>query len=909
MSESNATRKINKKINAINPITVGPVQSPQQSAVRPVPTVSAQAEAFNMPLHVNTVDGNIREVQLETPDLDKIRKAYQQADFELTDSRRKQSKRLEESKDRYRLQESLDRKERASSNQNAPQNVVNLSLKKAMDLSDEDLVKNANGYSGADSYLAARYSLIRNKYYALFPPTEMRKLSFKELLSRLRSEYAKKPAERNKSLIAYYQTLYNLKNMEEPPEEDTQPPADPPLEITDKERNYNKKYLEKNLKLIDSLHISDEEKQQRRDTMKKIMVSNAGDRFWDEKTDEQVSPAQKEGVRQILAWMYRNCNKSSESKEGFVYKLTKGSPGQLLLLCYLVENDLQSSPSSDCFLRLKANYVPDLNSFKGKVIASKAKFWKRIGPGSSDDVIDWAKIGSAARFAMKCDEIKDYEDHAEKEKNLNEELEKPENDVREKKAELLYDLLIVKGNRMLALYKAAGLTPDMPTDMIRDETLRRETVAVISDFSVTLGKLKQIEGYVGKKAGKDFTDKTGAEADPAALLEDDNEESVMDKVSDIFEKIELGLNANDVLDVIGEPVSVLTDNLGYSLSAGCLIALNSLVTIISGFVTAADIASSGSSLSLADHTAQALSVSGDIIEGAADLVQSTADMVGKFVDLGEATDEATSWIGNTAVQTASESFSTVSGGIQFCTGCVTLLAGGIQTTAGIIEIGRGVSSRGDVKRSRDKLKTMETKPQGLTEDQKALRRLLSHQDRAVTTQEVSGTVKMVGGILTMVGGALTVSGILAPLGGILAITGSLLSIGTNLLYARTRRRLNMRQAVDDALTLDSIIEVLKQQYPDVASMSKSGLSKLKDQMRQEALAELGYSNYKEFFSDLSKKNAIMIYEHVFRKDEGADDKSVFMDALKSFGLKIRKAEKPGEKNLPTPEMIYAKLMA
>jgi hypothetical protein len=287
---------------------------------------------------------------------------------------------------------------------------------------------------------------------------------------------------------------------------------------------------------------------------------------------------------------------------------------------------------------------------------------------------------------------------------------------------------------------------------------------------------------------------------------------------------------------------------------------------------------------------------------------SGTEIAGKFVDLGEAVEESSKWIGQTTARTAADAFSTVSGGVQFVSGCVSIVTGAIQTGAGTLEFARGVSSKFDISRSRDKLKEMEKKGE-LTQDQKDLRKFLDHQSRVTTDQMISGGVKAVGGMIAMVGGALTVSGVLAPLGGILAITGSLMSIGMGLIYARHARKVNQRQAVDDALKMDSIIELLKKDYPAIKGMSGGELDAIKDEARQEALAELGYSSYKEFFSDLSKKNAVMLYEHVFDPKYEKVDKDVFLDAMKSLGLKVKFATKPGEKNRPTLETIYSKLMA
>ncbi len=909
MSVPNTTTTTKKKSTTINtnpsPVIVNQPAVPTDPS-QPGPNA---APLLKSPLLVNAVDDKLDEVTLEKPDLVKLQEAYEAVDFEFSESRRKKRSILNEGMERYDLQDALQKKEKKKA---VVTDKKALTVKKAMKLSDEDIVKNLGGYSGVDSYLNARYNLMRSKYYALLPTKEMRKLSSKELLRRLRTEYAKTPEKRNKDLIAFYQALVRIKNIEEAEDRDDDytPPEHPPVAITAEERENNGKILTKNAALIDSLHIKPEEKLKRKDAMNKVMVSGATNKFWSDKDTSNIRPEQIEGSRRILAWMYRNCNKSSESKEGFVYKLTQASPGQILFMFYLIETEKQASPSQTDFLKAMTDYTPDLDRFKDKVVASKLKFWKRLGPDSSDSVINWSKLGEAARFVLHCDVVSDYEKYTKEDADITEELKKPENKGGDKEAALLYDLLIKKGNLMLTLYKAAGLTPDMPTDMIADEKIRQKVLTVISEFSDTFTKLQTLRGSAPEKeAGKDYTDKTGKKKKKKSDIEtDEGDLSVMDKIDNLFEVVDGAMNIDTTLQVIGKPVEALTDANGYCVSMSAVTAISSIVGIISGIVTSVGIAKNASTLSLADHIGQALSVSGDMIQGAGDLVQSATDIVGRFVDLGEAVEESSKWIGQTSVRTAAEAFSTVSGGVEFCTGCVSILAGGIQTAAGAIEIGRGISSRRDVKRSRKTLDEIEADKGSLTKDQEALRLFLKHQDRNITAQEVSGTVKMVGGILTMIGGAMTVAGVLAPIGGILAITGSLINIGTNLIYARYKRRLGRKQAVDDSLKLDSIIETLKQTDPSVAAMDDDQLEALKNEARQEALAELGYATYQECFSDLMKKNAIMIYEHVFNMPEGTADHKAFSDAMESLGLKKKRATKPGQKNIPTPETNYAKLM-
>lgn len=230
-------------------------------------------------------------------------------------------------------------------------------------------------------------------------------------------------------------------------------------------------------------------------------------------------------------------------------------------------------------------------------------------------------------------------------------------------------------------------------------------------------------------------------------------------------------------------------------------------------------------------------------------------------------------------------------------------------TAGAIELGRSVSSRHDVKNAEEKLKDIPKKQR--TEDHKQLELFLNHEKRVIKNNKISAGVRGVTGLITLAGGILTVTGILAPIGGLLSLVGSLTNLGYNLFYARHRRNLARKQAVDDSLNLDKAIKLVRARDKKSKNPQYAGFSDevLRTVIRQEALAELGYATYKECFIDLCKKNALMLYKNVFEKERGVGEQTMYEDALKSLGLKIKYPKKPGEKPMPDAAAIYAKLMA
>ncbi len=881
-------------------------------------------EKFQSPLRIHQ-NSDLTNVQLMEPDLNKIEAAYGRSGFEYLDSDGKRQKYLSGSQGRFHLQQALAQK---MAHPVAGVQLREITTKDAMSMNDEKLVKNHGRYGGeAAAYLNFRYRLMKNRYYALLPIEEIKKYTRSQLLGKLKEEYGKQPPDApDQDLITFYEDLIRMKILEDAADEKKQDrpnPENPPVAFSRDEINKNRDAYRKNVGYIEGLHISDDEKSARKKAMKSVMAPTAGNNLWKDKKTGGINMKQKEGVRSILAWMYRNCNKSSVSKEPFVYQLTQAEPEQVLFMFYLIENDRVYAPDPGAFLKAQTEYVPDLNNFKDKLVASKLKFWKRIGSDSSDSVIDWSKLGMAARFALNCEPITDFKRYNAEAERLTGEINKPENENR--KEELLYDMLLQKGNILLTLYKAAGLTPDMSPDLIEDPLMRQRVFTTITDFGDGLRMLSVIRrakaqdqgqplpqpGEVRKVQGKDFDDGAKAKAKEKALADKEKSYGFGDGVEDFKTILDHGGKLDTLLTLIGDPVSDLTSTQGYELTANGAGALASFIGLVSSIVSAVKLGK-GATLTAADHTAQAFSVTSDLVGGLSGTVKSGSDLLGTFVDLGNTTQETLPWYGSTTIKTASESFSTVSGGIKFVSGAVSVVTGALTTAAGAIEIGRGVSSRKDIKRAREAMDNERKSHMVLnrkqTEEREALKRMLDHRDRTITDEKRSGTMKVIGGTLAMIGGALTMSGVFAPIGMILSLGGAALGIAVNVFYARHRRRLTRMQAVDDAFQIESIIEAKKTQDPALENLSGKELEKFKAEIRQAELGRLGYATYKEAFADLMKINANMLYEHVFNDDENTEEYKMFRAALDSLGMKVRKKGGRQKENIPTKAMIYAKLM-
>ena len=114
----------------------------------------------------------------------------------------------------------------------------------------------------------------------------------------------------------------------------------------------------------------------------------------------QLTSVQKTNMNKISRWMVRNAA-GSDAASSFVLTFIMNQPVRLKLLAYyLIETQSRRATDSLGILNSQG-YVPDLDNFKDKMVASKFKFWKRF-TGSE---IYWDKLGDAMRTALSCKPI------------------------------------------------------------------------------------------------------------------------------------------------------------------------------------------------------------------------------------------------------------------------------------------------------------------------------------------------------------------------------------------------------------------------------------------------------------------------------------------------------------------------
>lgn len=837
--------------------------APQRLSRRAAPAAAAAAAAAVPAFDVE------REIldfeQLNVPTLEQISAAYQAIDFPNAFSDQERIVLENESDQRYRLQLQLreNREEHYFSDSKL------ISDKKAMGYGDEALVKQAGKIHTDSAYLDCRYALIENRYYSLLPVAKLRALSRDALFDKLSAEYAKEDDQRDAELISFFQNLIYTKDMEEEAglKKKKVAPEHPPVEVTEDEKHKNLEAVQRNHEAMFKREFLDGTLfNEKLDTMISVMGTDKHKKFWKNKDTKTLNPAQIEGVRSILAFLYRNCDRTGETKEPFVHTLATASPGQLMYMFYMLENDMAFAPDTQkCFEAVK-DYVPDLDNFKSKVMSSKAAVWKQV---SSDMYIDWSMMGVAARAALNCDvpdKILDMEATVEaaaqrmKAPGLNQEQRRAVGE----------ELLHQKTRMLLGMYRTAGLSPEMPPSLIKDPSLRRKAVILKGECDQFMSALMATRRDQVRQMGANARQRNrlGA-ATPATAAKKANKP----------ENVGRGV-AVATSQVTGPFVNVVSDGntIGDTIGGGIL-GLASFAGLIEDLIKADGVRKAFSTDDRLGHAAKAMTVTGKALGDAAKVASGGLHVAEQF----------------TTVSTAGTAAAAVA------LGSASAVAGGIMITAGALEIRHAAKAKETAVRTQYRLQAFRQANGKLNAEGQMLERFLTHSKTAATDKEVSGGAKCIGGTMALVGGILTATGVGAPVGLALSITGAVVSIGIGMIGGRMMRAQTQKEAVDDFLGVEKTVKKAIAQNPGMESRR----IQLKNEIRQEMLGRRGYATYKECFSDLCKSYAELLYRKVFLEPQGTPEHQVYMDALSTLGLKIKI---DGDKSIPTAQSIYDRLM-
>lgn len=819
------------------------------------------------------------------------------------------------------------------------------------------------------AYYSIYERLIMNKYFAMLPHVEMHKLSYNELRLRLKKLY--EAPQRNQELIDYYQDLVRLKELgledgtstgereEEYYEklkkadgrEDTRDPKEELGRMADayneflEEKKQKKTILSVNAaaarektifrlcgpdidkfrtgikepkgKIKEFLEAYDAYKnavhQDAEDDLRNLLVDKKPDDENILKKDDgqplagiRLSEAQKEGVRKIGAYIL-----GKSGKDAFKYRLLETRPEQQLLVFYLVENDKQDSARGVDFFRALENYEPDLERFKDKENwkkisrALRASFapeteMERYGALAAEiEAADAAVEEDRRKEAAKTKEKTAADDTKTKEKTDTddtknedkkdtadtgaEENKEDEAARTEERIKNLVKSVALRGVLLKMLYRNAGLHEDMPPDMAEDPVLRAKMFNEYREIGRLVAELKEIGSQVQATYESDKlrgdTEAGPSDKESTGIL--DISLDVLGYINDYFSGT-LMSGLGNLAGTTGFFTETVTESLAYAHASGWGGSLTAVLGFAGAVLTSLSIATEHT-ISGADRTAQALSVSADYINSASGLMSAATTLVGVFTTVSD-----------TATTT-----------MQALGGAAVGIAGTIQIGASSLQLARGISTKKDISRSR---KTLATKDQEhLTADEKRLKRFLDHESRESTRGMVSAGVGIASGVLAVTSGVLIGAGCL-PAAAAVGLVSIALTLGAKFGNWIWKRK-NRKKMVDDMLGLDDLVKHALDRHSDKERLKKMDKDDLRDKLREESLAMLGFTSYKDCYRHICVEYATLLYNKVFVENPAPADRNMYLDAMKSLGLKMVESPVQGEMGRPTIDAMVSKLMS
>ena len=804
------------------------------------------------------------------------------------------------------------------------------------------------------TFYELREALMANEYYSILPEEQMMSKSFFEMRTRLVELLNAK--ERDYNLIDYYQNLIRLKELGITDAESIQKRKESYIEkLNSREKADDRDPSDEMKKIADGFHemqemlnkrgsfYSDEEKKNYitqyfdiiKDDIEKFSMDaemalghvpglmeayqeykdQAPEMIEEEETSGivsekvggeaaklekrkeplngiEISAKQKEGMRKIQAFLLRRSCREKEKYGAFVHHFLQAPPEQQLTAFYLLENGKQEYAMGSDFYTALHDYTPDLGKFKERVRGRTFS-------------LKWQAISNAVVAAK--DMSKEMAAYAELEQNVTRaDTEFRESvtaeDKKESYQEQGYKALDAIGyhlGMLELLYRNSGLHPDMSPDMVQDEKLRARMYEEYRKIGSLAAELEQISGK----------DKNFKSIQPERNIAGQGSELKVRNGMDVTTGVMVGIGVTAYINTYP------------NLAMGNIqkIAKATMNPKLLTFLANKDVAASGASFTaISSICTGILSFYGMYklwnkagLTSADKFAQWTQLAAGETVGMVSGAATVTNVLSLTG-KIAPTSAGVIKTGVAL--GAIGVVASSAVMLSSGVQLGRTVSSGNDIKRAKAALTEKEEnaikskKP--ITADDKKLKRFLTHQERDIKRQKASKSVAFVNSGIGVFSGVTALTGVLAPIAivaGILSFVGGEI---WNKIVDRKWRNNIINKAVDDQLGLDDIVKELKSRHKNKDRLAGMKDDDIRNMAREEALARFGYNNSRQYFRQVCKEFAEMLYRKVFVEKLDAAEKKMYRDALESLGMKIKEPKAGRKKDGPYPpaSAILAKLM-
>lgn len=627
-------------------------------------------------------------------------------------------------------------------------------------------------------------------------------------------------------------------------------------------------------------------------------IKDAGEDVLGEGNEElesnaSISGGQMKGLKDISRWMLRNMDKTGiigDSKAQFVQNYILRQPARLKLCAYyLVETDarkLSGEKLREAVVESQSSrYVPNLERFKSKMLATKFKFWKRFD-GSQ---FYWEKLSESMRYAVAhAPDILKIGDLGSPEVTASDGAGGDQDSEGKKDSEKKQTDGTGSGAGSPASSEGGGAKIayarfKLLENMILDQLKKKETLKKQNKW--TQDDQNKLDLLV-----KDYAQsgKTISEAVRDGLIGDIEAEEVEGYEAEDG-KISKG---QDIADVIGGTV------IGTS---GDIVSADKLLKIVKDEKHTTRMEASGNWLGtisgvvsfgilIADVVRMAKKdsyVSGTTkVEEASSVIESVIDLASDGLDL---------YKGFMNIEDKSK-FATQSSGIAgMVTGSVAVVAGAVQmTTAGIQK-----SHLTNATESIQKNTELSDK------DKERAANAAKLQKRLLDDKQVTAGLNMAVGALNVAAGALMFTGVGATVAAVLSGVATGLSLISSV-YSFFKSKSNTKKTIDEYIHMDDIYPIVQKDIESkiTKEQKEKGVtppkeSKIKDYIRMEAAAQMGCIGIDDFINYITRQYAVLIHDKALLQADGktpvaigSDGKPVlsqtnkdFAEMLKGYGLK------------------------
>ena len=596
-------------------------------------------------------------------------------------------------------------------------------------------------------------------------------------------------------------------------------------------------------------------------------------------SNASISGEQMKGLKDISRWMLRNMNKTGiagSSKSQFVQNYILNQPARLKLCAYyLVETDarkLSGESLREAIVESQSSsYVPNLERFKDKMVASKFKFWKRFD-GSQ---FYWEKLSESMQYAVShagdilkigdlgstevtaSDGTDSEQDSEKKQSGSNTSGNGSEGKFAYARFKLIENMILRELKRKEKLKEENKWTKDdqnqldlLVNDYVKSGKVISEAVrdGLIGDID-----FDKREGYAVEK-GKI----SGAQSITGTIGG-----SVIGTVGDI-------VAADELLDIV--KAEKHTTRMKASGNW-----LGTISGIVSFGVLITDIVRMAKKDSYVSGTTKVEEAS-SVIESVIKLASDGLELYKGFKDIEDTA--------KFAIQSAS-----VAGMVA---GSVAVVAGGVSMATAKIKKSHLTNADESIQKNTE-----------LTDkDKERAANAAKMQKRLLDNKQVTAGMNMAIGALNIAAGALTFTGVGVGLAAVLSGVATGISVISSI-YSLLKSKSNNNKIIDEYIHMDAIYPVVKADMESklTEEQKEKGVTlpkedKIKEFIRMEAVVQMGFVNTNDFLNYITRQYAVLIHDKALLQDDGKTPVEIgndgnpilsqtnkdFAELLKGYGL-------------------------